>query len=221
MPSFRVQRSSLSQNVYEQMKQLIFTHAIEPGEKIGLVDLARKLEVSLTPLREALTRLKGEGFVVHHPNRGYFVAEITATEVLELYGIREALESFALTLGVSRFKEEDITSIADAIEAHRRAVTERDGFLEDKVIHLRLASLAGNQLLLAMLELVLDRAIMKLRIDALPRARSVAAYAEHMDILRAVEKRNADEAIGHLKKHFAITREYILTFLGEQESKPQ
>jgi DNA-binding GntR family transcriptional regulator len=213
--SFRVKRSSVGQVVYEQVKRLILQHVIEPGEKIGLVSLAEKLEVSLTPLREALTRLKEEGFVVHHPNRGYFAAEITAQEAKELFEVREAIESYALTLGISQVNEQGLRAMVDAVEEHARAMLERDAFFEDKILHLRLAAPARNQLLLRMLEQVLDRAIMKLHIGALPRERGPAAYAEHLDILEAVRRRDAEGAIRHLRKHLSNSRDYILAFLSE------
>ncbi len=222
MPSsFRVQRSSLAQTVYEQMKQLILRHEIEPGEKIGLVDLANKLEVSLTPLREALARLKEEGIVVHHTHRGYFVAEISAQEAMELYDLREALESYALAHGGAQVDDGDLKAIADAVEDHGHAVTKRDGFLEDKVLHLRLASIARNQLLLRMLEQVLDRAIMKLRVSALPRQRGPEAYEEHSEILAALRQRDAAGAVEHLRSHLKRTKEYVLTFLNQQKANAQ
>jgi DNA-binding GntR family transcriptional regulator len=216
-----VKRSSVAQKVYEQMKQLILLHEVEPGEKIGLVDLATRLEVSLTPLREALTRLKEEGFVVHYTHRGYFVAEISAQEALDLYGVREALESYALAMGAPHVEEGDLKTIADAIEDHRKATTKRDGFLEDKVLHLRLASIANNQLLARVLEQVLDRAIMKLRVGSLPRQRGPEAYEEHRDILAALRQRDAEQAVKHLKRHLERTRAYVLTFLAQQQGKPK
>jgi DNA-binding GntR family transcriptional regulator len=212
---FRVQRSSLAQTVYEQLKQLILRHEIEPGEKIGLVDLANKLEVSLTPLREALARLKEEGIVVHHTHRGYFVAEISAQEAMELYDLRDALESYALAHGVAHVDEADLQAIAEAIEDHGHATRKRDGFLEDKVLHLRLASIAKNQLLLRMLEQVLDRAIMKLKVSALPRRRGPEAYREHLEILAALKRRDAGGAVEHLRSHLTRTREYVVTFLKQ------
>ena len=215
----RVKRSSIGQIVYEQVKQLILQHTIEPGEKIGLAALAQKLDVSLTPLREALTRLKDEGFVVHYPNRGYFAAEISAQEVKDLYEVREALESHALALGTSQVDEQDLQAMADAVEEHARAIVERNAFFEDKILHLRLAAPARNQLLLRMLEQVLDRAIMKLRVGALPRERGPSAHTEHLDILEAIRKRNVEAATRHLRKHLWNSRDYILAFLKEHEEE--
>ncbi len=213
--TFPVRRSNVGQAVYERVKQLILHHEIQPGEKIGLVNLAQKLGVSLTPLREALTRLKEEGFVIHHPHRGYFAAEITAQEVRELYEIREAIESHALALGIPNLDEQALRAIENAVGEHRRAIEKADRFFEDKALHLSMAAMARNQLLLRMLEQVLDRAIMKLRIGALPRERGPAAHKEHLDILDALKRRDTEGAITHLRKHLKNTREYILAILEQ------
>ncbi len=218
---FRVKRSNVGQAVYEQVKQLILLHQIQPGEKIGLVPLAEKLDVSLTPLREALTRLKEDGFVVHLPNRGYFAAEITAQEVKELYDVREAIESHALTLSVSQLEEQAVRAITSAIEEHGRAVTREDRFFEDKALHLCLAAPCRNQLLLRILEQMLDRAIMKLRIGALPPERGPAAHKEHLGILEALKKRDGQKAVERLRAHLRNSREYILAFLETHETKPE
>jgi DNA-binding GntR family transcriptional regulator len=61
---------SLSERVYGQLRRFLIRHKLEPGDRINLIDLAEKLEVSQTPLREALTRLRQEGLVVHRRHRG-------------------------------------------------------------------------------------------------------------------------------------------------------
>jgi len=66
---------------------------------------------------------------------------------------------------------------------------------------------------------VLDRAIMKLRVGALPRERGPSAHTEHLDILEAIRKRNVDEAVRHLRKHLRNSRDYILAFLKEHEEE--
>jgi DNA-binding GntR family transcriptional regulator len=206
---------SLAGQVYGRLRRLITHHELEPGQKLGLVEVAEKLEVSLTPLREALFKLEREGFVVHQPNRGYFVAEITADEARELFEAREAIETYAVTVGIPRASEADLRALSQATENYGRAVDkpERDRFLEDKRLHLSLVALAGNQLLLRMLEQIFDRIIMKLRISELPRERGPAAHKEHQAILAAVTRRDPEKTTRLLRAHLATSKGYILAFL--------
>lgn len=192
-------------------------HELEPGDRIGLVEIAERLGVSLTPLREALTRLKEEGFVLHRPNRGYFVAEATLQEAKELLEMRQALECYALTLSVPTMSDAEVQGITEAVEAYRRVLDfpDRDRFLEDKKLHLRLAASARNHILFATLEQILDRIIMKLRIEELPRERGPVAHAEHSRVLDAIRARDVDTASRLLHEHLEQTKQYILAYFTD------
>jgi DNA-binding GntR family transcriptional regulator len=204
--------------VYQQLRGLLIRHELEPGDRIGLVELAERLEVSLTPLREALTRLREEGFVLHRPNRGYFVAEATLQEAKELLEMRQALECYALTLSVPTMTEAELEKLSEAVEAYRRMLDfpDRDRFLEDKKLHLRLAAAARNQILFTTLEQILDRIIMKLRVEELPRERGPAAHAEHARVLEAVRARDVDTATRLLREHLEQTKQYIVAYFTDR-----
>jgi len=211
---------SLSEKVYDQLRRFLIRHKLEPGDRINLVDLAEKLEVSQTPLREALTRLRQEGLIVHRRHRGYFVAEVTAEEAKHLLEMRQALECFALTLSVPRMTDRDLEEIAEAIEAYGRGINspDRDRFLYDKRLHLRLALGGGNPLISNALEQVLDRMIMKLRVEELPRERGPAALEEHRRILEALRRRDGEAARRLLWEHLEHTKRYILQYLTDRQA---
>src|SRR5665213_3641148 len=78
--------------VYEQIKLMAMTYAFLPGDHINEVDLARQLNVSRTPVREALNRLSSEGFTSMLPNRGFFGRLLDPTEIFNLFEYRCALE---------------------------------------------------------------------------------------------------------------------------------
>src|SRR5690606_8809543 len=78
--------------VYEQIKSMAITYRFRPGERINEVDLARQLNVSRTPLREALNRLATEGFLTTAPNRGFFGRPLDTKAVFDLYEFRRCLE---------------------------------------------------------------------------------------------------------------------------------
>jgi DNA-binding GntR family transcriptional regulator len=209
--------------VYQQLRGLLIRHELEPGDRIGLVELAERLEVSLTPLREALTRLREEGFVLHRPNRGYFVAEATLQEAKELLEMRQALECYALTLSVPTMTDAELEKLSEAVEAYRRMLDfpDRDRFLEDKKLHLRLAAAARNQILFTTLEQILDRIIMKLRVEELPRERGPAAHAEHARVLEAVRARDVETATRLLREHLEQTKQYIVAYFTDRRVGPR
>jgi DNA-binding GntR family transcriptional regulator len=219
MRRLALRRASLGDRVYEELRQLIIRHELEPGQKVNLLDTAQRLEVSLTPLREALTTLKKEGFVTHYPNRGYFVAEITAAEAQQLFETREALECQAVRVGVSKLSEAHLHSIAEAVEAYRDVVRrpDRERFLQDKKLHLELATPAQNPILLGLLEQVLDRLIMKLPVEELPRERGAEAVREHALILASLRAHDAASAEARLRAHLQKSKAYIVSFLIARE----
>jgi DNA-binding GntR family transcriptional regulator len=216
-------RITLGDLVYSELRQLIIRHELEPGERIALAELAEQLEVSLTPLREALMRLEQEGFVTHHVNRGFFVAELTAAEANELFQMREALECYALTLSIPRLTDAEVEAVAEAANAYRRVLErpDRHRFLKDKQLHLRFAALGGNRTLLAALEQVLDRTIMKLRVEELPRERGPAAHAEHLRVVDALRTRDLPRATEELRAHIRASRAYIVAHLEAKSSHPE
>jgi DNA-binding GntR family transcriptional regulator len=218
-----ISRTSLGDRVYQELRQLIIRHEPEPGERIALAAVAEQLEVSLTPLREALMRPEQEGFVTRHVNRGFFVAELTSREATELFQMREALECYALTLSVPALTDAEVAEVAGAAEAYSQVLDQpdRDRFLEDKTLHLRFAALARNRTLLAALEQVLDRTIMKLRVEELPRERGPAAHAEHLRVVDALRARDLARATEELRAHIRTSRAYIVANLEAKASRPE
>ena len=91
--ALRPSRQVLAVDVYERIRALIMNHGIEPGARANIDELARELDVSGTPVREALARLESEGLVSRLPLRGYRVTELlTRKELADIYGLRLLLE---------------------------------------------------------------------------------------------------------------------------------
>jgi DNA-binding GntR family transcriptional regulator len=223
MDILAIRRTSLGDRVYRELRQLIIRHQLEAGERVPLAAVAEQLEVSLTPLREALMRLEREGLVTRQVNRGFFVAELAAREAIELFQMREALECYALTLSFPSLTDTELEELADAAAAYGQVLDQpdRDRFLEDKHLHLRLAALARNRQLLAALEQVLDRTIMKLRVEELPRDRGPAAHAEHLRIVSALQARDLRRATEELRTHIQTSQAYIVAYLQAKEVPPR
>ncbi len=106
------------------LREQIATGAYEPGTQLRQENLAHDFGVSVPPVREALKTLEAEGQVVYAPRRGYFVAQLSAAELIETYRIRDLLETEAITRAVPVLGEADLSRMRDAIHdmvrAHRR-----------------------------------------------------------------------------------------------------
>jgi len=91
-----IEKIILRKEVKKVLLDLMFKGKIIPGQRISLPDIANKLEVSVTPVREALTQLTESGVVVYIPNRGFFVSELEEKEIKDVYQIIIALEALAI-----------------------------------------------------------------------------------------------------------------------------
>jgi len=99
-----------------ELRQRIASGGLRPGQQLRQELLATELGVSIVPVREALKTLEAEGQVVYARHRGYFVAELDARELAEIYRIREILEEEAVTRGVPHLQDDGIRRMRDAID---------------------------------------------------------------------------------------------------------
>jgi len=107
-----VKQSSLREAVLPYLRQAILAGELAPGTRLSESDIARRLGVSRSPVREAIAHLEQEGLVVRHPNRGAFVTEVlTSRAISELAGLRNLLETFAIRLLGKRVAEDDVRDL--------------------------------------------------------------------------------------------------------------
>lgn len=196
---------SLNERIYEEIKQLILTNKIRQGHKLGHWELAERLNVSRTPVREALERLLQEGYVKHIPRRGYFVAEIDTLEAKNLYQTREALETYALQVTLERgLRDEEIEEL-EAIEEEYANLLETRRTLErghvDRNFHLRLASYSENEYIVRSLSTIFERLLLKRRADGYHSDRGTEAVQEHKELLEALRSRDDECALATLRTH--------------------
>lgn len=114
--------ASLEQLAYDAIKDAVLAFRFKPGESLVEADLAGQLKISKTPVREALSRLEREGFIVKLPYKGYYVSEISHKEMVDIFEMRAALEGLAVREAAERMTAEDITQAVALVEQHARAV---------------------------------------------------------------------------------------------------
>ena len=101
MPRFAPATSSLTQHAYERLRADLLACRLRPGARLKIGELCRTLSVSLSAVREALSRLTSEGLVVAEPQRGFRVAPISADELRDLTGVRAQIEGMCLERAIA------------------------------------------------------------------------------------------------------------------------
>lgn len=100
--------------VLAELRRFITAGRLRPGQQVVQDALAAQFGVSRVPLREALKILEGEGQVTYVPHRGYFVTELSLSDLIEVYRIREILEAEAVSIAVPQMTAEDIHRLEEA-----------------------------------------------------------------------------------------------------------
>jgi DNA-binding GntR family transcriptional regulator len=229
----QAQRSSanLSERAYEQLKSMAVTYQLRPGERLAELDLAKRLKVSRTPIREALNRLVTEGFLTFTPNRGFQCRPLDAKEIFDLYEVRRSLEASAARLAVERASDDELDDLARFLD-RSRGVPEKTTVMElvrlDEEFHERIAVLSRNAELLRILQNINARIRFCRWID-MENGRRSATQNEHAGVLAALkardEKRCAEAMNSHIGRRLdqivdVIREGYARIYMGEYVAPP-
>lgn len=195
--------ATLGDQAYAQIKQLIFDFALMPGDRFSETELAERVQVSRTPLRQALQRLQREGFLRVFPKAGWQVAPLDFDQFDELYDLRVLLECQAVQLLCDAVQRPALTGLVQVwgVPAAER-LDDADQVRElDEQFHQKLVQAAGNREMARVHQDITERIRIIRRLDFTQPARVEATYQEHARILRAIGQRRADEARRLLRAH--------------------
>lgn len=146
---------SKSQSVFEQLRRAIWNGDLQPGVALREAHIARQLNVSQVPVREALLQLEHLGLVVRVPDRGTTVTKLTRTEIEQMIDVRRHLEEMAFLLAAENLTPPVIAELKTHLKNMRTHVEQRDHFAvaeEDFAFHRTVWKAAGNEVLEKTLE---------------------------------------------------------------------
>lgn len=208
-----------TQKAYQGLRRMFFLNEIVPGQKISYRDLAERLEMSPTPIIQALKRLEFQGLVRHEPNRGYYTEEISLQEVEEAYELRELIETSLIPRIIERIDDDGLRKLEEALGAHARAASGHslnERLLADMAFHLALADLSGCRVQRRTLGHLFDLLYLKYRGNMLFVTSMEAPGQEHRLIFDSIRRRNAKEARQHLSRHILNVKEHALLSLRQR-----
>lgn len=211
-----ISKISQREKTYKAIKQAIISYEVKPGEPLAEEQIANKLGVSRTPVREALKELRKEGLVKIIHRKGAFVAEISSKDVEEIFLLRETLECAAVKIAIPRLKEEDLIemeSLFNSISKDIEMKNYKNIFDADIKLHSLIVNTAGNRRLSKFLN-ILNGQVHRMRVlSATTPGRLNKSLQEHKDILEALKKRDVDLAEQRLKQHIRNIKNTILKIL--------
>ncbi len=214
-------RRSLADAIYEQLKSEVFDFRLLPGDRFSESELAERLHVSRTPVREALYRMEREGYVEVHFKSGWSVAPIDFAQFEHLYDLRMILETAAVRRLCDTAPGAELDKLAEAwLVAPEARVHDSARIAKmDENFHATLVETADNPEMTRVHREITERVRIIRRLGFSGPERVAKSYDEHGAILKNILRRRGDQAAMLIKSHIELSksqaREITLHHLAE------
>ena len=208
-------RRARGSDVLNRLRDMAIAYELKPGERLSEIELAERLGVSRTPVREALARLVTDGFLAP-ASRGFVRRPLDVQETLDLYEARLAIERECLRLALTRATPEQIEEAQNYLAGSRQVrppTPVRELVALDEAFHLRIAAMAHNAELLRLLE-NLNQRIRFVRWLAMESVGRESTQEQHQQLLDALAAGQAEEAERCLSQHIGLRREQVVEAIG-------
>ena len=207
--------------VFNTLRQAILKGELKPGERLMEIQLANKLGVSRTPVREAIRKLELEGLVLMIPRKGAEVAEITRQDMEDVLEVRTALEELAVKDACDHITDAQLSELKKASNEFKKALLEGKDLVTcadaDMHFHNVILSATNNRRLIQMLN-NLSEQMYRYRVEYLkddgiyPRL-----IEEHQKMYDALKAKDQELAVSYVEKHLHNQAEAVKKIIREQE----
>lgn len=215
LKKIRQERKRLADEVYEQLLEAIQDGSIDSSERLVQEKIAAQLQISRTPVREALLRLEQNGILTSSPNGGFLIHRLTSGEVRELYQARAAVESQAARILASMNNASKNEKLKRTIEREENITSEsvRAYFEANRKIHRTMVELTNNRYLIEMFDNIWNRAVSYNLFSAIEKVDLSKSLGDHLSIVEAIESGDPNKAldvvIEHIQKGFELQIEAL------------
>lgn len=199
---------SLADTAYEKVKASIFDFELLPGDRFTETEMAERLSMSRTPVREALYRLEREGYLTVHLRVGWSVRPYDFRQFEDFYDLRLILEEAAVRRLCDLPEREGLDELKAAwlVPVAERLGDAKQVAALDEAFHTSLVAAAGNSEVTRCHREVTERIRIIRRLDFTQAYRVGKTYDEHAQILRAILRRRTDEATRLLRSHIEASK---------------
>lgn len=206
-------RWTAADQVYSVLERMVITGTFQPGDRLTELSLAARLNVSRTPLRQALEKLVSKGWMRRSPSGALHVVDVSEEEIGALYAVRASLEELLIRQAAARIGEADLAELARVVDGQVRAAGSADAdqvsrFGEE--FHRLLWRLSGNLVGAQFLEEVLQRTTRYRRLSFHEPYRFQEGVKQHRALLDALSRDDVEKACRIIRKHIDESRQYVL-----------
>lgn len=197
---------SLKEKAYEELKELIISGQLKSNERIDEEALSKSLNVSRTPIREAINVLAQEDWISIIPRKGMFVKNISIKEINDIFQVRCIFEPVILEMAFEDIDRDILNKLREKFESiyAKKTFTDEDNIILDKLdndLHLLILHNCNNNFIIKMMENVYEHNMRIRNLSIQPKSRRNLATEEHLKIIDYILKDDLKKATKELKNH--------------------
>ena len=205
--------NTLKEIAYERIFRLLTNGSLKLDTIFSVRQLADSLEVSRTPVREALLQLSTEGYLIPIKERGFKIKEFSKKEIKDFFEARRIIEIYVIKRLIRVITDQDLQRLNDSLKLMVSRAEEKDiyGFLcHDKDFHMDLVHLYENFFLESIMENIRNLISILGQRALTYNRRPQETINEHKNILQALHQKNRKEAVNAMNYHLNMTEKYLL-----------
>ncbi len=211
---------TIKEQVYEKLKSDILNGTYKPGERIQELKIAKKLNVSRSPVREAIKELIGEGLLVSVPNKSITVKKLSVKEIKDIFDFRNITEKYAIEKTIDNLDDRIIKRL-ESIKSDFKKLYEDDDLHRyckvDSEFHNYLIKSSGNALLHQVVSNVMAL-IEQFRVISLSsNQRFEESIDEHVTIIDSILKKDKKNACSVCIRHLDLAKDEIISYLNNKK----
>jgi DNA-binding GntR family transcriptional regulator len=209
----------LNQDAYEALRDAIRGGLLTPGQRIVEAEIARQMEISRAPVREAIRKLEQDGLVQYLPRRGVVVSTLSPEDVSDVYLMRIHLEAYAAKLATSRLTDEELVKLAQHVDGMYECASRNDliGMItEDVEFHTLICRASGSKRLYQLWDSLHPQNWTLLSSLKASELTLVEIADRHRAVLAALESREPDRAEAAVRDHITEFAERVLRHLESE-----
>ncbi|MDR7236856.1 GntR family transcriptional regulator [Neobacillus drentensis] len=212
---------SIREHAYKYLKSMILEGELKAGDRLIERELAGKLGISRTPIREALFRLESQGFVKTVPRKGVVVSNISENEVIEVFTILSSLEVLAVKLAARRMDRETQVELDQKIEEliELKEQAEENFNLEHIQMNRLINKASKSPKLFEILSGLIDYIHMSANMGYETPGRRIESLKEHIDIMTALRDKEAEMAEYLMRIHIENSKKAYITYINSLKEK--